>query len=171
MTCSACQTALPDLLLDPSSVAARRAAPHLEACTDCRHALAELESTFALLDDFEIPEPTPWFDARLAARVREAQAAPPDSLWQQLRATLLFSTGRHLRPALAGTLAVVLLAGGGTVAQFAGAFRHTPEQASATVQDLQILDRNDQTFQTMDQLLDDNNSSSQDDGSTDGPVS
>ena len=170
MNCSTCQAALPDLLLDPNSAAARAAAPHLAGCADCRRELTELKSTFALLDEFQAPEPSPWFDARLAARIREAQAAPPESLWERLRATLQFSTGRHLRPALAGALALVLLVGGGTAAEFTGAFHHTPEQASAAVQDLQILDRNDQAFQTMDQLLDDSNSS-QDDSSSDTPVS
>ncbi len=171
MNCSICQAALPDLLLDPNSAAASRAAPHLNACAECRRELAELQSTFALLDDFHAPEPSPWFDARLAARVREAEAAPPESLWERFRSTLQFSTGRELRPALAGALALVLLVGGGTATELA--LHHAPEQASATVQDLQILDRNDQAFQTMDQLdqLVDDNPSGPDDGSPDGPVS
>lgn len=168
MNCSTCQAALPDLLLDPHSAAARAAAPHLDACAICRRELTDLQSTFALLDAFPAPEPSSWFDGRLAARIREAQIAPPESLWERLRSTLQFSTGRHLRPALAGALALVLLVGGGTAAELA--LHHTPEQASATVQDLQILDRNDQAFQTMDQLLDDN-PSSQDDNSPDAPLS
>lgn len=172
MNCSTCQAALPDLLLDPDSATARAATPHLDVCADCRRELTELQSTFALLDDFHAPEPSPWFDARLSARVREAVAAPPESLWERLRSTLQFSTGRHLRPALAGALALVLLVGGGTATELA--LHRAPEQASATVQDLQILDRNDQAFQTMDQLdqmVDENNPSSQDDGSPDSPVS
>lgn len=171
MNCSTCQTALPDLLLDPGSAAARAALPHLSSCPDCRQQLAELRATFALLDEDVAPEPSPWFDGRLAARVREAEAAGPESLWERLRATLQFSTGRHLRPALAGALALVLLIGGGTAAELAGAFHQAPEQTSATVQDLQILDRNDQAFQTMDQLLDDPSAATPDDSSPDGPVS
>ena len=172
MDCTTCQAALPDLLLDPHSAAAQAAAPHLDACAVCRRELAEFQPPFALLDGFSTPEPSPWFDARLSARVREAQAAPPESMWERLRSTLQFSTGRHLRPALAGALALALLVGGGTAAELAGAFRHTPEQASATVQDLQILDRNDQALQTMDQLdqVSDDNNSTQDDGSPDSPA-
>ncbi len=169
MNCKRCQTALPDLLLDPTSPTARAAQLHLSACPACQTELAELQSAFSLLDSFQAPEPSPWFDTRLAVRLREAQAAPPASLWQRLRDTVQFSTGRHLRPALAGALALVLLAGGGTAAQLAGAFHHAPEQASATVQDLQILDRNDQAFQTMDQLLDEPSTPSQDENS--GPNS
>ena len=154
MNCKLCQAALPDLLLDPASPVAQSASAHLRACPACQAELTSLQSTFALLDDFHAPEPSPWFDARLAVRVREAQAAPPLSLVQRVRDTLQFSTGRYLRPAFAGALALVLLACGGTAAELAGAFHHAPQQASATVQDLQILDRNDQAFQTMDQLLD-----------------
>ena len=55
-----------------------------------------------------------------------------------------------------------LLAGGGTFANLSG-FGHSTRQASAAVQDLQILDKNDQALQAMDQLL-------QDDGPADDPA-
>jgi hypothetical protein len=67
---------------------------------------------------------------------------------------LLFNTGRQFRPALAGALALILLVGGGTFANLSG-FGHSTPHVSAAVQDLQILDRNDQALQTMDQLLQD----------------
>lgn len=171
MNCKTCLDALPDLLLDPSSATARAALPHLSSCPDCHRQMAELQATFALLDEDIVPEPSPWFDSRLAARIRDAQAAGPESVWERLRATLQFSTGRSLRPALAGALGLVLLIGGGTAAEFTGLFHRTPEQTSATVQDLQILDRNDQAFQTMDQLLDDPGGATPDDSSPDSPVS
>jgi hypothetical protein len=66
----------------------------------------------------------------------------------------LFNTGRQFRPVLAGALALILLAGGGTFANLSG-FSHSKPQASAAVQDLQILDKNDQALQAMDQLLQD----------------
>jgi hypothetical protein len=47
---------------------------------------------------------------------------------------------------------LILLLGGGTFANLSG-FGHPSPQASAAVQDLQILDRNDQALQAMDQLL------------------
>ena len=82
-----------------------------------------------------------------------------------MRARLLFNTGRQFRPALAGALALVLLIGGGTVANVSGIhFGKVP--ASATVNDLQILEKNDQAFQTMDILED-----VSDDGTTAVPAS
>jgi hypothetical protein len=68
---------------------------------------------------------------------------------------LLFNTGRQFRPALAGALALVLVLGGGTFADVSGFLHPKPPQASAAVEDLQILDKNDQALQTMEQLLQD----------------
>jgi hypothetical protein len=80
---------------------------------------------------------------------------------ERIRERLLFNTGRQFRPAMVGALALALLLGGGS---FAGlTVFHQPAtvvQASAAVEDLQILDRNEQAIQQMDQLL-------QDDGEND----
>jgi hypothetical protein len=51
-------------------------------------------------------------------------------------------------------LALALVVGGGTFANVSGFLRSTPP-TSATVQDLQLLDKNEQALQTMDQLLQD----------------
>ena len=158
--CTNFHSALPDLLLDPTSKRAASARTHLETCTPCQDELAQFESTFAALDEWNAPEPSPWFDGRLAARLREVQAAAPEGFFERLRSRLLFSSGRQLRPALAGALALALAIGGGTAISLSHEFHPGTVEASATVQDLQILDRNAQTLQTMDQLL-------QDDGSTD----
>ncbi len=168
MNCKDCQSALPDLLLDPASVAAARAKNHLAGCPECLKEFQSLEATFHLLDTWDVPEPSPWFDGRLAARLREEQANAPESWLERLRSRLLFNTGRQLRPALAGALALALLIGGGTAASISGVLRSHHADVSATVQDLQILDRNDQAFQDMDLLQDDGPA---DDGTADAPTS
>jgi hypothetical protein len=69
---------------------------------------------------------------------------------------VLLSTGRQFRPALTGGLALaLLLGGGGYVGVTVLNGEHDKVQASAAVNDLQILDRNEQAIQQMDQLLDD----------------
>ena len=161
MNCNICQSALPDLLLDPASATAREAQAHIETCPACHAELASLQSTFAMLDEWDAPEPSPWFDQRLSARLREEQANPPAGWFERLQSRLLFNTGRQFRPALAGALALVLLLSGGAAVTVTGVLHSHANQVSATVQDLQILDRNDQAFETMDQLL------QQDDGQTD----
>jgi len=154
MICKDCQSAMIDLLLDQRPPASRDMQAHIESCAQCAQELKAMQATFALLDTWKAPEPSPYFDQKLAVRLREEQAVAPAGWFEKLKARLLFSTGRQLRPALAGSLALILLVGGGTVANLTE-FSHPVPQASAAVQDLQILDKNDQALQTMDQLLQD----------------
>lgn len=160
--CKTCRAALADLFLDESYAAAHpEMAEHMAACGECRKELEELHATFALLDNWIAPEPSVYFDGKLHARLREAQAAEPEGLWSRTLAFLMYSTGHRLRPVLAGALVVaVMLAGGGT---FAGLYEHNSAvavQDSPTVDDLKILDTNAQALQQMGQLLDPSDDSS-----------
>ena len=166
MNCKICQSVLPDLLLGtaaPSGAAASGSATantqlaaaraHLATCAACARELASLEATFALLDAWSAPEVSPYFDQKLAVRLREEQAAPPAGWFERLRDRLVFNTGRQFRPALAGALALVLIVGGGGFG--IATYPSHPVQASAVVNDLQRLDKNEQALQQMDQLLQD----------------
>ncbi len=159
--CKTCRTALADLLLDESYAAAHPdVAAHMAGCAACRKELEELQATFALLDEWRAPEPSAYFDTKLHARLREAQALEPEGFWARTRAFLTYSTGHRLRPALAGAMVLaVMLAGGGT---FAGLYHGgtAAVQASPTVNDLSVLDNNAQAVQQMDQLLDGSDDSS-----------
>jgi anti-sigma factor RsiW len=163
MNCRDCQSALPDLFFDPAALENDATREHIRSCAACHEEFASLGAAFALLDTWTAPEPSVYFDQKLAVRLREEQAMAPAGWLERMRNRLLFNTGRQFRPALAGALALVLLIGGGTVANF-GNFSHPGKtEVSATVEDLQLLDRNDQALQTMDQLLQED--SSTDDGS------
>lgn len=159
-TCKNCRTHLPDLLLDDAYTAAHpELAAHLAACPECESELTALRSTFAVLDHWTVPEPSPYFDSKLHVRLREAVAAQPEGLWERTRSFFMYSTGRTLRPALTGALAFTLLLGGGGL----GVILHQPgPQASATVNDLKIMDNNAQALQQMDQLLDESAPSNDD---------
>jgi predicted anti-sigma-YlaC factor YlaD len=153
ITCKETQDLLPDLLLDPAAVPAAVEA-HVADCTGCRSELGSLIATFEALDAWTAPEPSPYFDTRMHARIREAQSAAPEGFFERMRSFLLFSTGRQLRPMVAGAMALVLVASGGS---FVGLQLHDRgAQMSATVNDLKVLDNNAQAIQQMDQLLDDN---------------
>jgi hypothetical protein len=158
MICKDCQSAILDLLLDPAAPARADVRAHMESCAECNREFNSLKATFALLDDWKAPEPSPYFNQKLAVRLREEQALAPAGWFERMKARLLFNTGRSLRPALAGGLALLLLLGGGAAVDLSS-FSHPHSQVSATVQDLQILDKNDQALQTMDQLLQDDGSS------------
>ena len=154
-TCKEVQQRLPDLLLDPASVPAPVEA-HVAVCTVCRGELGSLIATFNALDAWTAPEPSPYFDTRMHARIREAQSAAPEGFFERMRSFLLFSTGRQLRPMVAGAMALVLIASGGSFVGIHGIPGRQSGQMSATVNDLKVLDNNAQAIQQMDQLLDDN---------------
>lgn len=160
MDCKATKTQLADLLLDPASASAA-ARHHVSACAACRDELAALEATMLAMDGWEAPEPSPYFDVRMAALLREEKANPPAGIWERMRARLMYGSNLHLRPIAAGALAVMLMAGSGTALWVEhGAQQHAQE--SATVRDLQSLDGNAQVFQqlnTLDADTDDSGSS------------
>jgi len=159
MNCKTAQQAMLDLLPDKTVPAA--ISFHLASCEPCRSELAELRETFAAMDAWTAPEPSAYFDSKLHVRLREAVAARPEGLWERTRSFFMYSTGRTLRPALTGALAFTLLLGGGGL----GLVLHQPTpQASATVNDLKIMDNNAQALQQMDQLLDESATSNDDTG-------
>jgi hypothetical protein len=158
MICHDLQSALAELLFNPSNPANVIARDHLKSCPACYLEFQSLEATLALLDTWEAPELSPYFDQKLAARLREEQALPAANWFERMRSRLLFNTGRQFRPALAGALAVALLVAGGTFADLSGFPHPAKAQVSATVNDLQILDKNDQALQAMNLLLQDDGS-------------
>jgi hypothetical protein len=152
MNCKTCQSELPNLLFEPDAPANAAARVHIAACAPCAREFASFEATFSLLDSWQTPAPSPYFDQKLAVRLREEQASPAPGWFEQLKIRLLLNTGRQFRPALAAAMALLLVAGGGTLG--VTAWPHAqPIQVSATVNDLRILDKNEQALQQMDQLL------------------
>ena len=76
MNCRNCQSAFPISCSIPaaSSNAAVRGAM-LHPAPACEKELKSLEATFALLDTWQVPEPSPYFDQKLAIRLREEQSS------------------------------------------------------------------------------------------------
>ena len=150
MNCRKVKANLADLLFEPESVSAELRT-HVEECAECRQELAELRATMNVLDDWEAPAPNPYFDARLFARLREEQQAPPAGFFERLRTRFLYSTNLHLRPLAAGALAVILVAGG-AVTGFEMHQRPVAPPESAAVDDLKSLDGNALVYQQLDTL-------------------
>ena len=139
-----------DMMLDVAS-GANPATPamreHLAGCAVCTGKLEDMRKTMALLDEWEAPEPSPYFDTRLAARMREERAKPARSAWLSwFRA-----------PALAAGLALVLMVAGG-VKVFVNGPEPPPIAQIAppgtAVGDLQALDKNEDLYANFD-VLDD----------------
>jgi predicted anti-sigma-YlaC factor YlaD len=123
---------------------------HLENCTGCAGKLNEFRQTMALLDEWQVPEPSPYFDVRLRARLREETARQTQGWWQWIR-----------KPALAVSLAVLMVMSITLFRTDAGR-NSTPEATRAlmvaepgtAVGDLQALDKNNELYSDF-ELLDD----------------
>jgi hypothetical protein len=120
-----------------------------------------MHDVMSLLDDWKAPEPSAWFDARMMARFREEQTREPEGFFARLRDRWLFNATSTMKPLMVGSLATAMIAlGGGSYLQMMHMTTAQPATISATVEDLQLLDNNDQTIQQMDQLLDDDGDTS-----------
>jgi hypothetical protein len=132
MNCNEIRELLPDLAA--GLVAAEPEVNlHLRSCTGCAGELDELRKTMALLDEWQAPEPSPYFDVRLQARLREEVAKQQHGWFSWLR-----------RPVVAVTAAVVLVVGVsmGTWIEHYRQSTPTPVAVGSAVGDLQELDKN-----------------------------
>lgn len=131
------------------------AAEHLRGCSSCADAWAEHQKLFSLLDEWSSPAPSPFFDTRLMARVREIKAEEENT--PQLLAWLrrpMFGIPRW-RSVAAGALALVMAVGVGVLQK--STLTKSPVIAQGTaVQDLQTLDKHQDEISNLD-LLDDLN--------------
>ena len=150
MNCPETQKHMADWLFDPVPEEARK---HIGDCDDCAEELLAMQKTWKILDQWEAPEPSAFFDARLYAQLREEQRKGRASLWEKAKAWVLYRSNLQMRPLAAGALATVLVVGGGTFALL----NHdsAPPVDSATVRDLQSYDGNAQLFQQLNALDDD----------------
>jgi anti-sigma factor RsiW len=129
---------------------------HLRACGECAAKLTELRQTMSLLDEWRAPEPSPYFNARLRARLRDEVEAPR-TLAAWLRDAFSPFTQAGHRVVLAACLMLLMVAG---VSLFQSTDRHNTtdavevQQRGTAVADLQTLDKNKDLYADFD-LLDD----------------
>jgi hypothetical protein len=162
MDCKKFEDELMDLVLTPGATPSVAAAAHLKVCPPCTEEYVSFQQTFEVLDGWKAPEPTPYFDQKLAVLLREEQAAPRMGWFESLMTRMRLNTGRNFRPALVGALSLALIAGGGSLFMPSATTPQRPAPtASALVNDLQILDRNEQAFQQLDELQQDEDSGAQ----------
>jgi hypothetical protein len=100
MNCNDVRENLMDVLAEKQT--APEVLAHLRECGSCSQKLEGLRKTMALLDEWEAPEPSPYFLTRLQAHVREEQRKAPSH-------TGFFAWLR--RPVTVASLAGVLAAG------------------------------------------------------------
>jgi len=121
---------------------------HVESCAACAITLNELRKTMALLDEWEAPEPTPYFDVRLQARMREEKQKAQTSWLDWFRKPVL------------GIAAALLIAAGVGLMQFRGGTDPNINANKGAVKfvagtptgDLQFLDKNSDVLEDFDAL-------------------
>ncbi|MGH9513989.1 MAG: anti-sigma factor family protein [Terriglobales bacterium] len=150
MKCNEIRELMPDLAAG-ISVITPQMDEHMQACPECTVTFGELRQTMALLDEWQAPEPSPYFDSRLRAQLREEMTKEPSG-WRA-------SFGRSSwirKPALAFSLAAILVMGilfRGDGYRYKGSESMVIVPGSA-VSDLQALDKNHDLYSNSD-LLDD----------------
>jgi anti-sigma factor RsiW len=128
-----------------------QATAHLRGCEACSKELESLRSTMALLDEWSAPEPSPYFDTKLRARLK-AEPEPARG-WQKWLAPLA-----GWKSAMAVALAAVMVVG---ITIYKQTPTVDPTQAVVTpppgtaVSDLQKLDKNQELYASFDLLDDD----------------
>lgn len=151
MKCNEIREQLPDLAAGLAT-ARPEVNVHLSSCAECAGTLAEFRKTMTLLDEWQAPEPSPYFDTRLRARLREEAAKQQPSRWAMwLR-----------RPALAASVATMLVVGAAVYRLELGRKTTNPPAPVANVEltpgtavgDLQALDKNQDIYADSD-LMDD----------------
>jgi hypothetical protein len=99
MNCNQIREVMPDLAAGMDAVTPE-VSRHIASCEKCAAHFQELQKTMALLDEWQAPEPSPYFDTRMQARLREEMARPQTG-WFHWR----------LRPAWVLSLSAILFVG------------------------------------------------------------
>jgi hypothetical protein len=152
MKCKEIKEVMPDLASGLMEVTPE-ISDHLAGCGACAGKMKEFRQTMALLDEWKAPEPSPYFDVRLQARLREEMAKPQAGWLAWFR-----------RPVLAAALTVLMGVGVGLFFTKDSGFYDSGKNVVAdsgqtaepgtAVGDLQSLEKNHDLYADFD-LLDD----------------
>jgi hypothetical protein len=156
MDCKEIHELLPDLAagMEASTPEIEK---HIASCAACSAKLHDFQKTMALLDEWQAPEPSPYFDTRLEARLREEMARPPIPWYRQWTQSIF------MRPAWIMSVAAVIFMAA-LVAGNRAYFTQTdtiatkppslglPVQPGTALGDLQALETNDDLYADFDVL-------------------
>jgi anti-sigma factor RsiW len=148
MKCNEIREVMPDLAAGLMAVTPEVKA-HLDSCTECAGKLEAFRQTMSLLDEWQAPEPSPYFDVRLGARLREESARASAGWLSWLR-----------KPVLAASFALMMVVGVSLVRMNSGergsttASSMVAAEPGTAVGDLQALEKNQNLYSDFD-VLDD----------------
>ncbi|HLV85492.1 MAG TPA: hypothetical protein VKV39_00855 [Candidatus Sulfotelmatobacter sp.] len=149
MNCEEIRERMPDVAAGFSEPTADEN-QHFASCAACAEQLNGMRATMSVLDEWRTPEPSPYFDVRLQARLREEMAKPQAGWLHWFR-----------RPVLAAALTVLMGIGVGLLFTRGSGIYHgeeaavvEPEPPGSAVSDLQSLEKNHDLYSDF-ELLDD----------------
>jgi predicted anti-sigma-YlaC factor YlaD len=153
MNCNQVRELLPDVAAGMDK-GTQDVQTHIASCSACAAKLQGFRQTMTLLDQWQTPEPSVYFDTRLGARFREELARPAAGWLSWLR-----------RPVVALSLAAVVAAGALAIGNrdilFPGATEKlvivipvpgVPAEPGTAVGDLQALEKNHDLYADFDVL-------------------
>jgi predicted anti-sigma-YlaC factor YlaD len=151
--CNETRELMPDLAAGLAAVTPEVKA-HLDSCPECAGKLEAFRQTMTLLDEWQAPEPSQYFDVRLKARLREESEKQPVGWLRWLR-----------KPVLAVSFAVMMVASvtlfrlnhgpsGSTTTSESTVALQTSAEPGTAVGDLQALEKNQNLYSDFD-VLDD----------------
>ena len=156
MKCGRIREELMEAVLSGPELESPAVQEHLATCAACAQEVISLRQTMGLLDEWRAPEPSPYFSARLHARMREEHATQSAGWLAWLR-----------RPMVATAAAALLAVGVGMfgglhwkntrVSTIAGMDAPQVVTTGAAVSDLQYLDNHADLFSDFDALDDNQN--------------
>ena len=150
MSCEKMQELMPEVAMG-SETPSPEMKSHLEACGKCAETLESMRATMAVLDEWKAPEPSPYFDTRMQALLREEKQKAPAGF---------FAGGvSWFRKPVFGIASVAVMAFG--VAFINGdrfpslkqqSNQPTAVQRGTAVADLEVLDKSADMLQDFDSL-------------------
>jgi anti-sigma factor RsiW len=151
MKCDKLRQEFMEAVLDAPETVSAEMQEHLDGCAACAEELVALQQTMALLEEWQTPEPSPYFNTRLQARMRDEVAAPARSWFAWFRRPMVAAAAAVLIAVGAGLLEIGHFRGdSNTLANNDTMIRvNAPESA---VSDLQYLDKNADLFSDFDAL-------------------
>lgn len=147
MKCEEIRDRMPDVAAGFSEPSVNES-NHLASCKACTEQLKAMRKTMALLEEWRVPEPSPYFDVRLQARLREEMAKPQGAWLRWFR-----------QPVLAAALTVAMGVGVGMFFAQPGGVNDQKQSIAdvgpgTAVSDLQTLDKNHDLYADFDMLDD-----------------
>jgi anti-sigma factor RsiW len=149
MKCESIRADFVEVVLNGPKSATAAVQEHLQACEACAEEFASLQQTMALLDEWQAPEPSPYFNSRLRARVREEATTARVGWLAWIRKPAIATAAAGLIALGAGLLESGHWTGDRTLADNG---QPTAAHQGSAVSDLQYLDKNADLFAEFDAL-------------------